>query len=138
MGEKPEGTGEIRNDKGQFVKGVSGNPEGRPKGSFSLVEMIKKKLKEIPEGKDKTYAEYFIEQLMKKSIIEGDVALIRDIIDRVDGKPTQRIGTPDGESFNLGVIVLPEKKLCNEHSLSEGQDTSEETLPNDSTPKQLA
>lgn len=98
----PEETGEIRNDKGQFVKGVTGNPEGRPKGSFSLVEMIKKKLQEIPEGKDKTYAEYFIEQMMKKTVVEGDVSMMRDVINRVDGMPKQQIDqdiTSGGKPF---------------------------------------
>lgn len=65
------------------------NRNGRPKGSFSLVEMIKKKLQEVPEGKDKTYAEYFIEQLMKKSVIEGDTSMMKDMINRVDGMPKQ-------------------------------------------------
>lgn len=68
------------------------NRNGRPKGSFSLVEMIKNKLQEIPEGKDKTYAEYFIEQMMKKTVVEGDVSMMKDMINRVDGMPKQSIG----------------------------------------------
>lgn len=101
MVKKPEITGEIRNDKGQFVKGVTGNPDGRPKGTFSLVEMIKRKLQEIPEGKDKTYAEYFIEQIMKKTVVDGDVVMMRDIINRLDGMPKQAVDvTTNGENVN--------------------------------------
>lgn len=109
MEQVPEITGEIRNDKGQFVPGVSGNPNGRPKGSYSIVEMIKKKLEELPEGKDKTYGEYFVEQIMKKTVIEGDVTMMRDIINRIDGMPKQSVDvTTDGEklqSVDLDAIL---------------------------------
>jgi len=88
-----------------FVPGRSGNPAGRPKGSFSLVEMIKKKLQEIPEGKDRTYAEYFVEQIMKKSVIEGDTSMMKDMINRVDGMPRQNIGL-DGGAEGLPINIL--------------------------------
>jgi len=88
-----------------FVPGRSGNPAGRPKGSFSLVEMIKHKLQEIPEGKDKTYAEYFVEQIMKKSVIEGDTSMMKDMINRVDGMPRQNIGL-DGGAEGLPINIL--------------------------------
>lgn len=87
-------------ETGKFAKGNPGG--GRPKGSFSLVEMIKRKLQEIPEGKDKTYAEYFIEQMMKKTVVEGDVSMMRDVINRVDGMPKQQIDqdiTSGGKPF---------------------------------------
>jgi len=88
-----------------FVPGRSGNPAGRPKGSFSLVEMIKHKLQEIPEGKDKTYAEFFVEQIMKKSVIEGDTSMMKDMINRVDGMPRQNIGL-DGGAEGLPINIL--------------------------------
>lgn len=105
MSEIPEKTGEIRNPDGTFKKGITGNPNGRPKGSFSLVEMIKNKLQEIPEGKDKTYAEYFIEQMMKKSVIEGDTSMMRDMLNRVDGMPRQNVGL-DGGSAGKPISIL--------------------------------
>lgn len=91
---KPE-----RAENGQLLPGNTANPNGRPKGSYSIVEMIKKKLKEIPEGKDKTYAEYFIEQVMKKTVVEGDVTMMRDVINRIDGMPKQHIDT------NVNLVV---------------------------------
>jgi hypothetical protein len=78
------------------------NREGRPKGSVSVVQAIKKKLEEIPEGEKKTYLELLVNQVMEKGLA-GDVSMIKDIIDRVDGKPlqTQEIDmTTKGESIN--------------------------------------
>ena len=89
---------------GRFVKGNPGG--GRPKGSYSVVELIKKKLQEIPEGKDKTYGEYFIDQIMKKGVVEGDVSMMKDIIDRIDGKPRQNIGGGEDENGEQKPILV--------------------------------
>ena len=97
---KPE-----RDESGRLLPGNTANPNGRPKGSFSLVEMIKHKLQEIPEGKDRTYAEYFVEQIMKKSVIEGDTSMMKDMINRVDGMPRQNIGL-DGGAEGLPINIL--------------------------------
>lgn len=106
-------------ETGLFTKGNPGGP-GRPKGSYSLVEAIRRKLEEIPEGKDKTYGEYFIEQVMKKTVIEGDVSMMRDILNRVDGMPQQKVDmTTQGDKIG-GVIMLPQR---HDGSL----ETSEET-----------
>ncbi len=104
------------------------NREGRPKGSFSLVEMLRHKLQEIPEGKDKTYAAYFIEQIMKKTVLEGDVTMMKDMIDRIDGKPIARTETDittGGEqikSVSAEVIAIAEEEakkrmIDDQHSL---------------------
>lgn len=74
-----------------FVKGVSGNPNGRPPGSVSIVEGIKRKLLEIEPGNKKTYLDLFLNKLFLKAIKEGDTSLIRDMINRVDGMPLQKI-----------------------------------------------
>lgn len=95
-------------ETGKFVKGNPGG--GRPKGSFSLVEMIKNKLQEQAKDKDKTYAEYFIDQLIKKTVVDGDVTMMRDILNRVDGMPQQKVDmTTQGEKIQSGVIVLPQR-----------------------------
>ena len=82
-----------RDDKGRLLPGHTANPNGRPKGSVSVVSAIKRKLEEeYPEASneqkrtylDKIVAAYFEE------IIEGkDKTLLKDVIDRVDGKPIQ-------------------------------------------------
>jgi hypothetical protein len=87
----PEETGKNRDEKGHFIEGISGNPNGRPKGSVSIVEEIKRKLETIPEGEKKTYLQIFVEKLFKKGIDESDTTLMKDLIDRVDGKPQQNI-----------------------------------------------
>jgi hypothetical protein len=73
---------------GKFVKGNPGG--GRPVGSVSIVEGIKKKLLEIEPENKKTYLDLFLSRYFRKAIKDGDVGLIRDMINRIDGMPTQK------------------------------------------------
>ena len=88
----PDNTGDYRDDKGRFRQGVSGNPNGKPPGSISVVAELKKKLEEIPkEGnpEKKRYLDMLVLKVIKKALAEGDVSMIKDIIDRIDGRPKQ-------------------------------------------------
>lgn len=81
------------------------NREGRPKGSVSVVSAIKKKLEECPEGKEKTYLHYLVEKIMKKAIVDDDVSMIKDIINRVDGMPKQSTDiTTNGKELNVNIV----------------------------------
>lgn len=101
----PEITGEKQDTK--FKKGVSGNPAGRPVGSVSIVEGIKRKLMEIEPGNQKTYYDLFLSKLFQKAIKDGDVKLMTDMIDRTDGKPKQSTDlTSGGEKIETNQIIF--------------------------------
>ena len=91
MNEQPEITGENRNPDGTFKKGVSGNPNGRPKDSFSLVAMLKKKLQELEPINKKTYAELFINNIVNLAILDKNDSQIKNIMQYVEGMPKQVI-----------------------------------------------
>jgi hypothetical protein len=115
----PENSGSCTDDierdgKGRFVPGKSANPAGKPKGSVSIVTEIKAKLQEIDPKSKKTFLELFTAKLFKKALKEGDTAIMRDIIDRVDGKPLNPTSfqNPDGSSLDLApvnIIINPIK-----------------------------
>jgi len=91
----------IKNDDKpwQFKLGNPGGP-GRPEGAVSVVEAIKRKLNErYPDANKKTkrtYLDVLIAKIFEKSIQDGDVSMMKDVIDRVDGKPKQPLtGDPD-------------------------------------------
>jgi len=75
----------------QFKPGQSGNPKGRPKGTLSVVAELKKQLEQCPDGDKRTYLEILVKKVLKKGIVDGDVNMIKDIINRVDGMPQQKI-----------------------------------------------
>ena len=86
------------------------NRAGRPKDTFSLVSLLKKKLQEeFPEGADvqerKTYAEKLIETMMERSITKKDTIMIRDIINRIDGMPTQKFGVDDDMITEIDIKI---------------------------------
>jgi hypothetical protein len=114
-----------RDEKGRLLPGNTANPAGRPEGSISVVSAIKKKLQECPEGKQKTYLHYLVEKIMKKAVIDDDVSMIKDIIDRVDGKPQQRTDiTTDGYkinpmSYEQALNIIGRKEESNRNNMSE-------------------
>lgn len=95
-------------EKNKWVKGQSGNPKGRPEGSVSIVEGIKKKLLEIEPDNKKTYLELFLSKLFLKAIKEGNEQLMKDMINRVDGMPKQSLDM-SGESFKIDIDLMLKK-----------------------------
>lgn len=83
------------------------NREGRPKGAgISIVTELKRRLSEVPEGKKSSYLQLLIQQILDKAIQEGDTQMIRDMIDRVDGKPTQKIENLNDPEVNKALDIL--------------------------------
>lgn len=80
----------LRNLK-PFKKGFDPNRnlEGRPVGSVSIVEGIKRKLLEVNPKNKKTWLETFLDKYFDESVKMGKSDLIRDMINRVDGMPKQ-------------------------------------------------
>ena len=68
-----------------FLPGQSGNPKGRPK--FSIVSIIREKLQSVSEDEKRTVAHKLIDEYIERA----DGTAIRDMIDRIDGKPKQYV-----------------------------------------------
>jgi len=78
-----------RDEKGKFVPGISGNPNGRPK--FSPLSILREELQKVANEEKETFARLFIKRYLDKAIGEVDGVAMRDIIDRFDGKPKQHV-----------------------------------------------
>ena len=109
MNKELEKSGDTRNERGQFLKGVSGNLKGKPKGiGLSITSKIKQELEKCPEGKDKkTYLELLVRKILKKAIIDGDQVMIKSIWNYIDGLPKENLDITSGGdklTFLLGEI----------------------------------
>ena len=99
-----------------FVKGQSGNPDGRPVGARNFTTKVREALEKIAEGKDYTYEEAFIKAILKKGIVDQDTGMMRTIWEQLDGKPLQRIGGHDGGA----VIIEVSKEGAKKYDLNSG------------------
>lgn len=108
----------------RFKPGQSGNPKGRPEGSFSLTRMLREKLQEIPEGENKlTYADLLVRKTLAKAIKDGDVSMIRYCYDRLEGAPKNFSDlTSNGET--LGIVILPSKHVDSLETSTEADTSS--------------
>lgn len=74
----------------RFKPGESGNPKGRPRRT-KLSEALAEQLAEaMPKQPEETIAEGVAQALIKRALL-GDVAAIREIADRTEGKPRQAV-----------------------------------------------
>jgi hypothetical protein len=74
-----------------FQPGNPGGP-GRPKGSgLNLTSLLKAKLEDIPENEHRTYSAMFVETLLNKALVDGDLQSLKLIMNYVDGLPKQSI-----------------------------------------------
>jgi len=73
-----------------FKPGQSGNPKGRPKGSG-----ITDRLKKLLEKEDGKIADALAQSIISAAL-RGDYRFVKEILDRVEGKVTDKLDI-DGE-----------------------------------------
>jgi len=125
-----------------FVKGKSGNPKGRTPGKRNLSSLLKEALmklavnpktgeKILVDGKQMTYQDLLVQQVLVKGIVKGNDKTIELIFDRLEGKPRQKIDFND-ESEDREDRFSDIRKLVSilthGESTSEEKDNSEETV----------
>lgn len=75
-----------------FKPGQSGNPKGRPKGSFSITTLVRQALEKRPKGeREKTFVDKFVQKLLDKAIDDGDTVTQKMIWNYIDGLPRETI-----------------------------------------------
>lgn len=87
----------IRDEKGRFVPGVSGNPGGRPKDDTKITYWLEKYLQGVnpksPDGKKR------IQELAEKlagMAYGGNTVAMSMVLDRIDGKVPQSTDITSG------------------------------------------
>jgi|TARA_Y100001951_G_C11067901_1_gene144444 hypothetical protein len=86
----PDVTGDNRKANGQFKPGVSGNPNGRPKGSQSIPDILRK----IGDEEGTTDGKSKLDVVMYKVFqyaLEGKSWAVQFIADRTEGKALERV-----------------------------------------------
>lgn len=96
---EPQQQAVLRDTQGKFMPGVSGNPGGTPKGTFSLQAKLRRYLEEHPSEADD------IIKAMAKQGKLGNMVATKEMMDRIDGKvpETHRI---EGE-LPIRLVFMP-------------------------------
>jgi len=73
-----------------WKKGVSGNPNGRPKKGETLTEILRDQaeLVDVTRGDEKISRKEALARRLWSMAMDGDIHAIKYIYDRIDGTPT--------------------------------------------------
>ena len=83
------------------------NYEGRPKGSKSLKTVLTELLSsQDPDGE---WSKSVAGQLIRKAFRDGDMRALQEIIDRIEGKVTQKIENQGVKDTNIIIVRDKEK-----------------------------
>ncbi len=113
-------TGIIRNELGQFIEGVSGNPDGRT--PMTQEEKIVKKatkefIAEFKEGLAKALP--LISPVLIAKALDGDMQAIKEVNDRAMGKAEQHTDlTTNGKDIPAPIINVQRNNSISEDKQS--------------------
>ena len=93
-----------------FQKGTSGNPNGRPK-VITLSEALRQQLVQKAPGADEREYVTEIARVLCDEAVKGNIMAIREIFDRLEGKPRQAI--------DVDMNVQDWREMARQHNLSE-------------------
>ncbi len=87
-----------------WKKGQSGNPKGAPKKAWRWSETIRN----VAEGLDTNGKEYkvAIAEALLKEALKGNIAAIKEIGDRLDGKARQSVELTNTKSESIDINSL--------------------------------
>lgn len=78
-----------RNEKGQLLPGTVLNPNGRPPKAWTMSSLIAEALEEVESQSGKSF-KHLVAKRLAHMAVGGDIQAIKEINDRVDGRPVQR------------------------------------------------
>lgn len=92
--------GRVENLK-PFKPGQSGNPKGRPKKAYCITDILREQgeIRDVNTEQGRITRAEAIAQRLWLMAMKGDIAALKYIYDRIDGKPLQQIQA-DVESDN--------------------------------------
>ena len=83
-------------EKYKWQKGESGNVNGRPQGTYSLVTILKRKLAEAVKKGGKEAGEELVELWLERAKKEKGIESLKEIVRYVDGMPKQSTDITSG------------------------------------------
>ena len=90
-----------------WVKGTSGNPNGRPKNEFALNEHIKT-LANTPVGRSKKTMLEAVVHTVYQEALDGNMTAVNFLADRILGKANQSIAVRDATDEPIKVFDFNE------------------------------
>lgn len=93
----------------RWKKGVSGNPQGRPKKQDSLTNLLKEEIAKIcPADREKRTWKELIVRATLQLAMKGNATALKEVWERLDGKTLQteklQLGGTDGKQVLIKVV----------------------------------
>jgi len=110
MGKIEKHEGNIKRGNPNWVKGQSGNPKGRPRKDCSITSLAKEMLDQPADERFLSPSDYgkTWRQAIAKALLVGALKLnsgiMKELLDRLEGKPVQLIGGETGGAITLRVV----------------------------------
>jgi hypothetical protein len=124
-------------NKGQWRKGVSGNPKGRPKSGQAITDLFREYLEDIDENTKLTRKRMLIEELYARAMgktttdehgneihLPGSDELLKYIINRLDGMPRQAVDLDALVEGEEALTVFIERSVGAPHSCASTERSS--------------
>ena len=94
-----------RAGNGRWAKGSSGNPNGKPPKDLTLTTLLKAKLQEVMPGdkQGRTWREGLVLAVLTGAM-KGNPMLLKELFDRLDGKPAQAVTGEGGGPVLIRVV----------------------------------
>jgi len=119
--------GESGNPKGSWVKGQSGNPKGRPRKDYSITSLAKEMLDQPADERFLSPSDYgkTWRQAIAKALLVGalnlNTGIMKELLDRLEGRPVQLIGGEKGGAIILRVVYEDRNKDRTSDNAAKGE-----------------